>query len=459
MTYLLRIRWWLLIALLTGAPFHAFLITWLENLADGDQTWVLALSGWREVIFLIIGIIVLLELLVRFWRERRLPHLDLLDWLIIAYFGLALIWLPFQINEPVRWLLGIRFDMMPLIFYVIIRHVPWPGREKLVRAALAAAGLVIIFGLLHALILPQDFLEYFGYSDYQGQYEAGTTVSACQYLEHTDRVCRATSTFGGPTRYGTYLLLVMGLLVPITAARNYKFKILNNKFKIPKYWPHALLILTAISAVLTFSRSIWIGLFAMGIFAFFWLVPNKLKSKIIFGAAVIFVAVFFAWQITTLWNHAPSSFPPKFITTIFVRDTSTSEHFYLTQQGIKTATTHPFGLGLGTSGPASVRFQKSLTENWFVQIAVEMGVPGLLLFLAILFVLSKKLLRGVRRWRKLENPHEALARFGLFLALLGIAVTGLFTHSFEETTTIMLLAAFAGIFLPGCDNHKMSKGA
>ena len=34
-----------------------------------------------------------------------------------------------------------------------------------------------------------------------------------------------------------------------------------------------------------------------------------------------------------------------------------------------------------------------------------------------------------------------------FAALLGISVTGLFTHSFEETTTVLICMAFIGLTL------------
>lgn len=130
--------------------------------------------------------------------------------------------------------------------------------------------------------------------------------------------------------------------------------------------------------------------------------------------------------------------PPPFLETVFLRVNSTGEHARLFKEGLVLAASHPLGMGLGTVGPASVRYEKLLTENWYLQILIEMGVLGLALFLGVLAVISKKILQA---------PRAAGINFGLFLALLGIAVTGLFTHSFEETSTVMVLFGALGTSL------------
>lgn len=423
MTYfidrLARVRWWLLALLIGLAPFHAFLVTWLK---------IPGLSVWREVLVFTISIIVFTELLVQKYYKKVAPlgrvnkvallRLGLLDYLILAYAILALAWLPFQPNK-LQWLFGFRFDVLPFLFFFFVRRVEWPRVELLLKIFFAGAFIVLIFGLAHALILPQNFLTYFGYTAYQGEFQQTLGVPACQYLEHVNRVCRAMSTFGGPTRYGTYLLLVLGLLV------GYKSK--KIQFSI-------LLGLVFANIILTFSRSIWIGLFAMGIFAFFWYIPKKIKLKAL--VALIFVVV--AGILGSMWFSAwkgERSWPPPVLKTIFVRESSTDVHADLFKKGIELSAQNPLGMGLGTIGPASVRFEKLLTENWYLQIALEMGWLGLILFLAILIELSRKFLRD----------RENFIKTGLFLCLLGISVTGLFTHSFEETTTALLLFGFAGM--------------
>lgn len=451
MTYLSKIRWWLLALLAAAAPFHAFLITWLKSAAGSEQgSWLFIITAWREILAALICLIALIEIIGR--GERLKP--DLLDWLIIAYAALALLWLPFQLKTPDQWLMGFRFDVMPFVFFAIIRRVRWEKFNALLAVILSAGAVVILFGLAHALILPQDFLARFGYSMNQGLYQPDIAISGCQYLEHTDRVCRAISTFGGPTRYGTYLLLVAGLLLPML----WQKRKTETKVALPRRGiahslrscvAGALLALTLASIVLTFSRSIWIGLAAMAVAGMFLLASHSQKyvkqikiAGIALAVLALIAASVFSWKFAT---DTQKNYYQQFFKSIFVRSTSTSEHVELAKIGIKTAISHPLGIGLGTVGPASVRFQKFLTENWYIQIADEMGVIGLALFLAILASISKKLLAGYGGGAREENIDWA--EKGLFLSLLGIATAGLFTHSFEETTTVLLLLGLAGILL------------
>lgn len=417
--YLGRIRWWLLFILIIAAPFHAFLITWLKD-AVPETRLITAISAWREIFVVLISLIVVLEIII---KKPFSIHLDRLDWLIIAYALLGAVFFFFQENK-MQWLWGMRFNVMPFLFYVFVRHVHWGKRGRLIAAALISGAVVVIFGLLHALILPQNFLTNFGYSTYQGQFQPDIALSACQYLEHTEKFCRAISTFGGPTRYGTYLLLLAGLLLP--------FLIHKTRGRIAAA---VFFVLILVSLILTYSRSIWIGTSVAALAGFFSFVPKKIKWKMIVGGFFIVLLTIFGWKLFGIWDGTPNEFPPPLLKTIFIRESSTNEHWLLMKDAWETSLEQPLGIGLGAAGSASVRFSKFLTENWYLQITVEMGLAGGLLFVFFLIGLLRKL------W----------SRRGLFLSLLAISVAGLFTHSFEETTAVLLLMAFAGIFLSG--NH------
>lgn len=416
MAYLGRIRWWLLLILIIVAPFHAFLITWLKD-AVPETGLVTAISAWREIFVVLISFIITLEVII---KKHFQVHLDRLDWLIIGYALLGAVFFFFQENK-MQWLWGMRFNVMPFLFYVFARHVHWEKRGRLVIAALASGAVVVIFGLLHTLVLPQNFLTDFGYSTYQGQFQPDIAIAACQRLEHTDSLCRAVSTFGGPTRYGTYLLLLAGLLLPFLIHKTRGRAVAAVFF-----------VLTLISIALTYSRSIWIGTAVAAIVGFFCFVPRKVKWKIVLaGIAIMFLGIF-GWKISGIWDGKTHEFPPPLLKTIFVRESSTNEHWLLMKDAWEAALENPLGIGLGTAGPASVRFSKFLTENWYLQISVEMGLAGGLLFIIFLMGLLRKLFLAHHNW----------SRRGLFLSLLAISVTGLFTHSFEETATVLLMMSF-----------------
>lgn len=407
-----HLRTILFLILVAFAPFHAFFMTWLTQNASS----VPVPSVWREVLVLALCLTAVVEIIL----QKKKIKLDLLDWSVVAFTGLALLWAPFEWNNKMQWLLGVRFDVMPLVLFLCVRHVAWEKINRIRHTALIAGTIVVIFGLILLFALPKDFLMNFGYSNYQGEYRPGTAIAGCQYLESTDAVCRAISTFGAPTRYGTYLLLLLGLIAPLLSYRH-------------KLQPYAgvFALLVVGSIVATYSRSIWLGALAMGVG---WVMLElEWKERIrIFTILAIGVAVAggsLAWQLSHNGN--------SLLKTIFIRNISTGQHLAMGKEGLQKAWEHPLGMGLGTSGPATIYTEKSFTENWYLQIAIELGVPGLLLFLVIHFLIFKHLLADQHDWRKK----------GLFLSFLGISVAGLLTHSFEETTTVIILYGLAGIYL------------
>lgn len=405
-----KLRWIFLALLLIVGPFHAFLVTWLKFEVGSGMAGIFAL--WREVaVTFIVGSIFIEKSI-----KKEKPVFDLLDWLIVGYSLLALAWLPFQIDNLPQWLLGVRFDVMPLVFLVALRQASAaPGDwRKLKKYALGAGCVVVIFGVAHALFLPRDFLTHFGYSLNQNPYTPEVAISGCQFLEHVDIVCRATSTFGGPTRYGTYLLVLAGLLLPCVVV---------GKNVLPKI----LMVLVVGSMILTYSRSVWIGFMVMMLIGVIW-AGFYFKSNRV-AAMIIVIEIILALGGVAFINMEN----PDFIQTIFLRESSSGEHLQYFKDGLAAVGDAPFGRGLGTAGPASVRFEKFLTENWFLQIAVEMGVLGALLFIGIVAAAAQKLFAR-------KDP----AAVGLALSLVGMCVTGFFTHSFEETTAVLIWVIFAG---------------
>lgn len=427
MPLIVKIRSYLFLILVALAPFHSFFITWLKSAAPNEALAVTILAAWREVIVVVICGLVAIECL----KEKKFPHLDALDCFIIGYCALSIVWLFFQLDNKTQWLWGFRFDVMPFIFLLAVRHAKWEPLEKYIKIAIGSAISVMVFGILHTLVLPQNFLTYFGYSMQQGPYQPELPISACQYLEHTDRVCRATSTFSSPMRYGSYLLVVLGFLFPFVVQKNKQ-----------RWFALTLAGIALASIFLTYSRSVWIGAFLLITMALFWLVPKVMLKKIalcFLGTAVIFILgiIFFAASPKKMAEIPAHWTPPPLLQTIFLRNYSTSEHWQYIQEGWRAALENPLGQGLGTAGPASFRFKKFVTENWYLQIAVEMGFAAGAIFLGILAMLL---------FRLLENP-QGVEEKGLFLSLLGISAAGLFLHSFEETSAVLMLFGMIGIAL------------
>jgi len=152
---------------------------------------------------------------------------------------------------------------------------------------------------------------------------------------------------------------------------------------------------------------------------------------------------------------------------LMLRAASTRDHLIRPIEAVKTIAANPYGLGLGTAGPASNRVSDAcvhlpegadaswaadrpdlcvfvgsdqvqpketcncpvLPENWYLQLGVEMGVLGFALFFALILLLL---------YRVKSKPE-------VFLPLLGISIAALFLHAWEDSAVSysvwMLVAA------------------
>jgi O-antigen ligase len=99
----------------------------------------------------------------------------------------------------------------------------------------------------------------------------------------------------------------------------------------------------------------------------------------------------------------------------------------------------PLGRGVGTAGPASVYNNNNvrISENYFLQVAQETGWAGLILFIAINYLIVCEL------WRR---RNEVLARI-LLASLAGITFINLLSHAWTDDTLAYLWWGLTGIAL------------
>jgi hypothetical protein len=109
------------------------------------------------------------------------------------------------------------------------------------------------------------------------------------------------------------------------------------------------------------------------------------------------------------------------------------------KDGAKSIVHEPFGRGPGTAGPASVRnnHPPRISENYFLQIGQEVGVIGLLLFLAINIEVGLLLY---------QNKQSMLMRV-LLASLIGLTLVNMLSHAWADDTLGLLWWATAGLAL------------
>ena len=474
----------ILIALL---PFHAFLVTVLTKWIEGPGHAPMGeIAIWKEGLLGLILLMAAVEVLRngkwkmengKFWKVDAIDILIIL--LIVIGFVVSIFNSQFSI---LNFAYGAKYDFIPLIAFLVLRRVDWTDRFKSQAASLLlwVGGIVAAYGIL-TFFLPAGFFHWLGYSDLHSLYVADGPLAAYQQIGGTS-LRRIQSVMSGPNQLGVWLLLPLSLGL---------VKGMSERKKV--YWFIGLLAcLTAL--FLTFSRSAWIAATVIGLVFLWHAVPKQQlyskKSLYLVSCLLLFLVA------------AAALFPQTIL-----RVSSSRGHIEKPLEAIQTMVRHPLGLGLGSAGPASNRTSDTcvmlqegddpswaadrpdlcvfvgdvqvqpeapcncpfLPENWYLQMGVEMGFIGMLMFIALVVMILKRLggdeagnqetrrpgdrgtglLFSDRSWflgfLVFWNPFSSLkTKNFVFLSFLGVSIAALFLHAWEDSAaayTLWILVA------------------
>ncbi|MDD3896286.1 MAG: hypothetical protein PHU04_00355 [Candidatus Peribacteraceae bacterium] len=458
--FLQRFRERLVLLLIVLLPFHAFLVTAGTKILEGPGHAPLGwLAVWKEGLLGIVLLIALLEIVVRGveWKMEngkwKMPRFDAIDVLIVVFLALgsivSIFHFPFSIAH---FLYGFKYDFLPLTVFLVLRRVHWSAAfgGKASQFLIGIGAIVVLLGLV-MFLLPQRAFEWLGYSAMHSLYVPGGSLAAFQQIGGTV-LRRMQSVMSGPNQLGLWLLLPFSFVLAS----------LRHGEKPPHQAIFGFLLLFGAGILLTFSRAALLAAFLLVCVTFLnvgehwnW---RKLLPSIGAVAVLLLVVVF--------------SFPD-----VFLRAASSRDHFLRPLDAVQTIVRHPFGLGLGTAGPASNRTSDAcvylpvdgdaswaegnaslcvflgetqvlpidrecrcpfLPENWYLQIGVELGIVGFTLFITLVLLMLRMLRMKNGKW-KIEN-----ARFATYLAFLGVSIAALFLHAWEDSAvayTLWILAA------------------
>lgn len=401
-------------------PLHAFLTVWLAS-AVGGYT---ALRLWKEVLLLAL-FVGAVTVYIRDARIRGAVNRDTLFRLIAVYLLLLVVvggisFLAGGVSIK-AYLFGLILDSRFLVFFAIT-WLATRYNDVIVRLwqrlLLIPAAVVVGFATLQYSLLPADFLKHFGYGP--------GTISPSITIDQKDAYARIQSTLRGPNPFGAYMVLILSALGNLL--------LWTKKLRI---WHGIFFVLGGMALAFTFSRSAWLGTLASILILIWWGITSRRIRKYLVVAAFAAVLVFGMTAYTLRDNdHFQNVF---FHTNEHSQsaESSNTGHFNAVQQGIKDIVQAPWGSGTGTAGPASVYNdgKARIAENYYVQIGQEVGIVGLVLFIAI-NVLVLMRLWAVRR-------TTVLARV-LMASFAGITIISLLMHAWTDDTLAYIWWGFAG---------------
>ncbi len=408
------------LALLVYMPFHIFLSQWLS-------TFTGELDGWKIGKDVFAAAVVVLSVgLVFLTRTYTRKYLVLLG-LSAAYTLLHLL-LYKTTDQPFETGLLATIYNSRLFWFLLIGYglaLVCPKRVNLrgiIKIFLAVSTVVCLIALAQ-WILPKDIMTHFGYSVERG-------VKPAFFIDDKSDLPRVFSTIRDPNSLGAFLIL------PITIL----------SYGLVRFWRSnkrqllaGLLALHGLILFLTFSRSALAGaglsvLIMFGLTNKKWLGHTLSKYRYYLAATVVALVVSaFALRdqyfVQNIIVHSDENTTAQL--------DSNEKHVSYAERGIQGIVDEPLGNGPGTAGLVAIRSGGLLTENYYIQIAYEVGVIGLAIFIALLVIILKSL------WQ----TRQYYLSSALLASFAGLALMNLFLHTWSNEAVAASWFLLAGLVL------------
>jgi hypothetical protein len=411
---------WIILIIFALLPFHAFITVWLSSLA-GHYTM---LRLWKEVLLVVLcaGSIFILAK-----DKKLLKSLAslLLVRLIAIYCSLTILWgaAAYASNKVTLKSLGFGLvvNLRFLIFFVVVWIVAAKSpllKQLWLKVLLIPAGIVVSIGLLQRTLLPYDFLKHFGYNS--------STIYPYETINHNVKYPRVMSTLRGANPLGAYMVLVM------TAIYALLIKSKQRRVQLSIFAAAGILVL-----IFSYSRAAWIGtLLSVSVLAVVSIGGSKMQRLLL---PILGLVVLACVAAGILLRHNLAFENIFFHTQEYssIQATSDQGHINALKDGVRDVVHEPLGRGVGTAGPASVYNNNNvrIAENYYLQIAQETGWAGLILFIAINYLVACEL------WIRREGM---LARI-LLASLVGITFVNLLSHAWTDDTLAYIWWGLAGV--------------
>lgn len=406
-------------------PVHAVLSVGLTALFGNQQLW----QSWKEML-IASSCIVAVWLIVHNKHIRDELAGRMVNRAIAVYVLLHLVLIVAARPPLEAALVGLALNMRFLLLFVLAQIlVLLSAKPKLLRrqaVSLTLWGAIIVgtFGFLQATVLPDDVLVNIGY---------GTeTIEPFRTIDQNSDFVRINSTTRGPSPLGLYLVVVSAIIASIWLRTTWVQPIQN--------WPRlfALSIGVVVTLWASYTRSGWLAaVIALGVVITLLAKKNIVQKRFVMGCiAVVLVAssvLALNWQsdfvqITVLHRDPQQG----------VSIDSDDVRAEAMSRAVDDIAQNPIGDGPGTAGPASFYTDEPrIAENYYLQIAQEVGIAGAVLFMGISGLAVSSL------WPRRKEPMGA----ALLASFIGLGVANLFVHGWAQDEVALIWWGLAGLYV------------
>ncbi len=318
-----------------------------------------------------------------------------------------------------------------------------PGESNTMENALLCCSLMLIFPLIVNLMksrhwinaciisfcVPSAIVAFIGIAQYMFGMSPSGWVDSTLFSEITSR---AVSVFNNPNIFGVYLSALFPMALMLTLPKyNSKIRLLGG----------ILACYIASAAVLTYSRSAWIALIAGAIIFATLVTPKGILWLIPAAAAVVAVAIIF-----------PDTVGVRLLNFVSLSDSANNYRVAVWNSSWKLLSdSFWFGIGWGEEAfkTAYMNYAADGTQyamhshSLFMQIAIQTGLVGLLIFAVSVFSVVSKCIGASKQ---VETDRElALNSKAAITGAFSIMIAGIFDYTWYNFRVFFIFWALLAL--------------
>ncbi|RAI95110.1 O-antigen ligase family protein [Algoriphagus yeomjeoni] len=390
----------------------------------------------KEIIVLTAGLIFVIYQKKIFSYPLRMQATD---WYLLAFMGLAIIFLILPIGQSSFMNKALYFKSMfiPSLIYLLGRNTQFGEIElkRLFQIIFIIAIGAFLMNLVENYLLNAHLQQFTGYALFNAEInniEPQGNYNLTWTFETTNAMKRLGSFFSDPLELASSVLMgfAAGLIWFLTSER-------------PHQWKYLVVMLCCIgSLVFASSRASFAAFFLM---IFFVALVFKLYKLI--GLGFLTLLLFVAYVLF----FASEDFYYYVVDTLTMADTSSIGHVVEWVMALESMVSNPFGIGLAMSGNfGSVNEELRVGgENQFLIYGVQLGWAGMLLYIATLF---SGIWTSIRVFKNSDNLNLARMAF-----VAGTVKVGLLLPLFTANVEIYTYVSWVSWWMVGLSVQEYSR--
>ncbi|MDE6252693.1 MAG: O-antigen ligase family protein [Lachnospiraceae bacterium] len=345
------------------------------------------LRFWKEIVIALLVVITFIQIVT----GKKKINISLFEILLIVFMAAVFVYVCVSSSKYQAMYIS-RIYIMPMFLVPVIKYTDITKQDlkNAIYVVMANTIIICIWGIFQAQFLGDEFLVDLGYRTQRVNHMIKLKNEF--YILGGGFMQRVASTFAAPNTCGMYLAIVISIVT-----------FLNKDMQINKVYTYITLGISAVTLLLTFSRTSWIACLAalMVHFILFVKWDKKTWKKVIICGVSAAMLVVIADILIIRSGIVMAGFKLIF-NTVTGRDSSLIGHFSSWGESVIRIFKHPLGLGLGNNGPRAMKFIKkpNLTESSYFLMAYEVGILGAALYFSSYIIAT---LDNIRLYKETNN--------------------------------------------------------